>query len=426
MSQNQQFLQDFQNSMDKLSLINQKVQASLQQKKDFSDKLVNKLKEVNSKIQGLATQINQLRDNLDKLKGQVNSNSGSINDKDKQIADLNKNIYNLENEKKQLSQQLENFQKKCNDEKIAIQGKIDNDEALIRKLTEDNNTLKMQADSLTKELAGKGDTQSQHADELKKQTDEFQKQFSLQEQANKKQIDELMAHIQQSDNQILDLQKLLKEKTDEAASHAKTIDNNANNVQTNIAQLNKDIENLKAENDSLINKIKDATVAIGKAVENLELLSNSVPNSQTEKYIDKLFQEIEFSLQNISGAIQGQSSPSSNISSNSINTNTPLNLPQIGGPQIQTTVSNIINELNKKISQPNSGVKYTDALKQIKQPGVTINDIPTILSRNNIAFKNNQIMGGKKIKTAKKHRKYKGGYTYKNTKRKTITSKLVK
>ena len=428
MAQNQQFLQDFQNSMDRLGQMNEKIQQSLKQKKNFSDNLVNKLKEINTKIQGLAEQINQLRANLDKLKGQVNSNTGSINDKDKQISDLTNNISKLEEEKKQLSYQLEEFQKKMNDEKAAIQAKIDNDEAQIRKLTEDNTLLKNQADLLTKELAGKGDIQGQHSEQIKKQTEEFQQQFEAQEQANKKQIDELMGKIQQNDSQILELQKQLKEKTDEAASHAKKIDDSQNQGLTQITQLNKEIESLKAENDQLINKIKDATIAISKAIDNLELLANSVPNSQTEEYINKLFFEIENSLQNISGAIQGQSS--ANIKTNNptnLSPNESITISQIGGPPVQLEFKNIISELNKKKSQPNSGKKYTDALNELMQPGIKSTDVQSILSKNNISYKNNQIMGGKKSKRTRKIKKQRGGFTYKNSRRRrSITSKSLK
>jgi chromosome segregation ATPase len=427
MAQSPQFLQEFQNSMDRLGQMNVKIQDSLKQKKNFSDKLVNKLKEINNKIQGLAEQINQLRVNLDKLKGQVNSNTGSISNKDKQIADLTKNINILEAEKKQLSDQLEQFQKKCNDEKMVIQTKIDNDEAQIRKLMEDNLLLQSQADILTKELASKGDIQGQHAELIKKQTEEFQQKFAAQEQANKKQIDELMAKIQQNDNLILDLQKQLKEKTDEAASHSRTIDNTQNQGKTQILQLNKEIERLKADNDQLVNRIKDATIAITKAIDNLEILANSVPNSQTEEYIDKLFAEIENSLQNISGDIQGQSSikNTKNIS-NTISPNENVTIPQIGGPPVQLEFQNIINELNKKTSQPNSGRKYIDALNELNNPGITIADVPAILSKNNISYKNNQIMGGKKSKRTKKIKKQRGGFTYKNYRRKSITSKSLK
>jgi len=427
MSQNQQFLQDFQNSMDRLAGMNQKIQDSLKQKQQFSDKLVNKLKEINAKIQALAGQINQLKANLDQLKGQVNNNTTAIGDKDKQIADLTQRINALEAEKQQLGQQLADFQKKCNDEKLALQQKIDNDEAQIRKLTEDNVALKNQSDALTKELANQGDLQGQHAEQLKQQTEQFQQQLAQQEQANKQQIDALMAKIKESDDKVLDLQKQLQVKTDEAAAHAKTIEDSQSQGQTQIAQLNKQIQDLKTENDDLIERIKSATVAISQAIENLETLANSVPNQQTEQYIDKLFEEIELSIQNISGVLQGRSSQQGQPKGNQISPNETVTLTQVGGPEVQVQVQTILDELNKKNRQ-NAGQKYIDALKAIQQPGVTAKDIPNILSNNNIAYKNNQIMGGKsKSKKTKKVRKQRGGFTYKaNVRRRSISSKASK
>jgi chromosome segregation ATPase len=427
MSQNQQFLQDFQNSMDRLAGMNQKIQDSLKQKQQFSDKLVNKLKEINAKIQALAGQINQLKANLDQLKGQVNNNTSAIGDKDKQIAALTQRINALEAEKQQLGQQLADFQKKCNDEKLALQQKIDNDEAQIRKLTEDNVALKNQSDALTKELSNQGDLQGQHAEQLKQQTEQFQQQLAQQEQANKQQIDALMAKIKESDDKVLDLQKQLQVKTDEAAAHAKTIEDSQSQGQTQIAQLNKQIQDLKTENDDLIERIKSATVAISQAIENLETLANSVPNQQTEQYIDKLFEEIELSIQNINGVLQGRSSQQGQPKGNQISPNETVTLTQVGGPEVQVQVQTILGELNKKIRQ-NAGQKYIDALKAIQQPGVTAKDIPNILSNNNIAYKNNQIMGGKsKSKKTKKVRKQRGGFTYKaNVRRRSISSKASK
>ena len=55
MTQNQQFLQDFQDSMTKLNGMNELIQNSLKQKKEFSDKLVVKLKSINQKINDLST-----------------------------------------------------------------------------------------------------------------------------------------------------------------------------------------------------------------------------------------------------------------------------------------------------------------------------------------------------------------------------------
>ena len=423
MAQNQQFLQDFQSSMDKLNGMNDMIQNSLKQKKDFSDKLVLKLKDINEKIKDLAGQVTKLKESVNGLQGQVANNSTAIGDKDKQIADLTQKMTALEGEKQQISQQLTDFQKQNNDEKIALQQKIDADEAAIRKMTQDNETLKKQADTLTAELANRGDMASQHAEQIKNQTEEFQKQMAQVQQENQAKIDGLMAQIKDCDDKMLDLQKQLKDKTDEAAAHAQSITDTQTQGQNQIAQLNQQIEDLKKQNDDLIQRIIAATQAIKQATENLEILANSVPNQQTEQYIDQLFAEIEQSIKNISGVIQGN--PSQPVHQIQADEEITISVP--GGQPIQVPYKTIISELKRKAAQGGNVQKYKDALAQIRQAS-NPTDVTSILNNNNISYKNGAIMGGKKTKKmggkkTKKIRKQKGGFTYKaNSKRKGITS----
>ena len=425
MAQNQQFLQDFQSSMDKLNSMNDMIQNSLKQKKEFSEKLVAKLKDINQKIKDLAGQINQLKASVDSLQGQVSNNSGAISSKDKQIADLTQKITTLEGEKQQISEQLTNFQKQCNDEKAALQQKIDADEASIRKFTEDNEALKKQSDALTAELANNGATAAQHAEQIKTQTEEFQKQMAQAQQENQTKIDGLMAQIKDCDDKMLDLQKQLKDKTDEAAAHAQSITDTQTQGQSQIAKLNQDIEALKKENDDLIQRIIAATQAIKQATENLETLANSVPNQQSEQYINQLFAEIEESIKNISGVLQGnpiqpgpqpgpQPQPSQRINSSQL-----ISVQVPGGALEQVPFSTIIAGVQKKAGQSGNVQKYKDALKPLRQ-ATTPQQVTDILNQFNISYKNGAIMGGKKTK---KLRKQKGGFTYKlNSKRKGLST----
>ena len=276
-----------------------------------------------------------------------------------------------------------------------MQQKIDADEAQIRKLNEDNEALKKQADVLTAELSSKGDSQNQHAEQIKQQTEGFQKQLADQQQANQTQINELMAKIKDCDDKMLELQTQLKNKTDEVAAHAQSITDTQNKGESQITQLNEQITQLKSQNEDLTKRIVSATQAIMQATENLENLANSVPNQQSEQYIDKLFQEIEQSIQNISNVIQGKGQPTANGKLNANDTITPIN--QLNGQPIQVTYSNILGELSKKIKQ-NAGKQYIDASNELKQPGVTVNDVANILKKNGITFKNGAIMGGKRTK----------------------------
>lgn len=414
MAQNQQFLLDFKSSMDKLNGMNDMIQNSLAQKKEFSDKLIARLKDINEKIKNLAGQINQLKSTVDNLKGQVTNNSTAISDKDKQIADLTQKLNSLEGEKQQLAQQLTDFQKKCSDEQTALQQKIDADEATIRKLNEDNEALKKQADTLTAELTNKGDMASQHAEQIKNQTEDFQKQMAQVQQENQDKINGLMAQIKDCDDKMLDLQKQLKDKTDEAAAHAQSITDTQTQGQTQIDKLNQQIEDLKKENEDLVQRIIAATQAIKQATENLEILSNSVPNQQSEQYVEQLFKDIEQSIANISGVIQGK--PSQPIHQIDINEEITLTVP--GGQTVNVPFKVIISELKRKSSQGGNVQKYIDALAQMRQ-AKTSDEVNSILMHNNITYKNGAIMGGK----TKKIRRQKGGFTYKtNSKRKSLTS----
>jgi chromosome segregation ATPase len=418
MTQNTQFLQDFQDSMNKLNGMNELIQNSLKQKKEFSDNLVIKLKNINQKINDLAGEINKIKATIDGLQGQTNTNSTNINDKDKQIAQLTQRINELENEKQQIAQQLTDFQQKAIDEKNTLQQQIDNSEELIRKLTEDNTAIKNQANALTTELAGKGDIQTQHAEQIKTQTEEFQQQFEKQQQSNQSRINELMDKIKDCDDKMLDLQKQLKDKGDEAASHAQSITDTQNQGQSQIEQFNQQITQLKNENNDLVQRIISATQAIKQATDNLEILANSVPNQQSEQYINQLFSEIEQSIQNISGVIQGK--PISEIEPISeFKPNDEITIIQPGGQPQQVQFKVLLQELKRKSSQQGNVQKYKDALQQMRQ-AKTIKEIQIIMSRNNIVFRNNAIMGGKKTK---KNKKQKGGFSYKiNTKRRSITT----
>jgi DNA repair exonuclease SbcCD ATPase subunit len=422
MAQNPQFLQEFQASMDKLNGMNQTIQDSLKQKKEFSDKLVAKLKDINQKIKDLAGQINKLKTTLDGLQGQVNNNSASINDKDKKIAELTQQITTLEGEKQQIAQQLADLQKKCNDDSMALQQKIDAGEAQIRKLTEDNDALKKQTDALTAELSGKGDLQNQHAEELKKIQAE-----------NQAKIDGLLAQIKDCDDKMLELQKQLKDKTDEAAAHAKSITDTQTQGQAQIEQLNRQIEELKSDNNGLIQRIIEATQAINKATENLEILANSVPNQQSEQYINQLFSEIEQSIQQISNILQGSNVPASpQVQPQPANAKPWVNdtnkrFSSGDGGRVTLPFSGIIKRLDENIQKGDTKKNWAE-IKQKLLDANSADEVQSIINNYRLSFTANYVAGTKRRKMKHggkktKHMKQKGGFKYRtNTKRRSIVT----
>ena len=424
MSSPPQFLVDFQNSMTQLDTMNKKVQVTLAEKNRFNKKLQDRLQKINQMIQQLASVISNLKSKVDSLQGAVNTNSASIGNKDKEIADLTKRLSALEAEKQQLTQNLTALQTQANNETTALQQKIDTDEAQIRQLTNDNTLIKNKSDALEAELASKGDLPAQHAAELKKQTDDFQAQLAKQQQDNQLQIDQLMAQIKDREDQMAALQKQLQDKTAEADAHVKNITDTQNKGQAEIDQLNKQIAELQAANDDLVQRIIAATQAIMLANENLRLLSETAPNMQSEKEVDNLLDEIQNSIQTISNAIQGNPTQSSMYSSNKQNKVNIYVLDDKGQRRkidLDVLRGKLTDELNKARTTGNPGAGKLEQALIFLRSGDN-NALSDFLNNSGFRFyknSNKMIFGGKK--RTKKHRKQKGGYTYKaNIKRRSV------
>jgi len=188
---------------------------------------------------------------------------------------------------------------------------------------------------------------------------------------------------------------------------------------------------LQNENKELQQRIVAATESINTAVKNLQDISDDATNNQNTENVTKLFAQVEASIEDINKAIQGsptqgpptQGPPTQGPPTQGQSQSIPSSEPIIGvnGVPQGYTFGDLLNQLQTKSRQQNGRSKYSDALTQIKTTN-NINDIPKILNSSNIEFKNNSIMGGKKHKT-KKHRKQKGGFSYKlNSKRKGLST----
>ena len=418
------FLVDFQDSMSQLETMNNRVQGILAEKNRFNAKLQDRLRQISQMIKQLADVINKLKAKVDSLQGAVNTNSASIGDKDNQIADLTQRLNALETEKQQLTQNLSALQRQSSDDMNALQQKSDGDEAEIRRLTDANILIQNKSKALEAELASKGNLPAQHAAELKKQTDDFQGQLAKQQQDNQAQINKLMAQIKDREDQMAALQKQLQDKTAEADAHVQNIANTQTKGRAEIDQLNKQITDLQAANDDLVQRIIAATRAIVSANENLRLLSETAPNIQSEREVDNLLDEIQKSIQAISNSIQGnppltQSQMYSKKKEDTVRIDV---LDEKGQPR--TIAANVLRgklstELTRSKGLPAEGNLIT-AIAILNEKHYDV--LSSFLIGNNIRFtnhNNNIIVGGKK--RTKKHRKQKGGYTYKaNIKRRSV------
>ena len=425
MSNPPQFLTDFINNMNKLKQMNQNVQKTVDDKKNFNITLTNRLKNINGLIQKLATDINNLKAKVDGLQGQVNTNSSAIGDKDKQITDLTQKMKTLEAEKAALTQQLADLQNKTNAEKSDLQKRINDNEAKLRALIDQNAILDDRAKALDAELKSKGDLPRQHAEQIKKQADGFKQELDKQRLANQAEMDKLNVKIKSCEAAIQNLQKQLQDKTNEAASNAQKVSTAQNQSQGQIAQLTAEKNKLMAENNGLIERIKEANAAIIQALINLQALTDSAPNVQNQKELEDLLGQIEASIRAINTAIQtGQSA---SVASAAAPNRTEINvLDETGNPftgirklQQQIALSKLQEKLNKE-RVPVRQQKLKNAIAFIQNNKTNPAEIERYLQKEAFKFQkgNNEVtFGGKRTKKNKTQR---GGFTYKNSKRKSI------
>jgi hypothetical protein len=472
------FLQQFEQSIDKLSNINAAIEHNTKNKDAFIKVVNDGLSQINTKIQGLGTAIAKMKSDLNNLQKQVDANASAIGTSATEKQQLEAKITGLQSEKDQLTAQLQK-QKEESDAKIAeLQKKIDADEALLAQITAENNNLKSQVDALNKELAGKGDTQQQHAAEIQKLTDQNAQALKDQQTANDAQIDKLTAQIDENDAHI---QEILSNTNTQAQKLAKELldcEANIKTLQAQNQQLTTQVAQLTEQNQLLTAKIKAATTAINESVARLNELTDDVANAKNMEDVKKLFQEINDTIDKINLTLQDQSGNSGN-SGDSVNpvsglfaaitgseqapqapptsvqpevsTYNPQNLPDTrvavqfgknvplfkirtthdGGKieMINVTYNELMNKLQaKKLDSRGKNTQAYDkystlindinkAVKETETQSVdsSIQAVQTVLEDHKVIEKNGNLMGGKKRRTRKKNKK--GGYTYKKHKK---------
>ena len=430
MSQQPDFLNQFEEKMNKLTQVRSNIQQAIQFKQKFTDDLKLQLGRINERLQILSNLINELKNKATNLETQIGTNSSSIDEKEKQLQELRDQMARLTSEKDQLSQQFNQYRDETQKNIADQQTKIDNYEAQLRDLTQQKEAAVNQAISLQTELQNKGDQQAVHAEEIKRLTEESQKQLQEQEQQLMLKINECEEKLKKSEEQLIN----------KDAEHQQTkqqIDQQLNQNQGQLTDLQKQIDQLKQENQSLVQRLVAATEAINQASEDLIQLTESVPNVQTKQDVDKLLgeisQKIESSIENIGRAAQGQGPqpplpPRNNVGGPlprpSFTDNDTVTLDgkpvQIG--QLKAMLRDKDAILKRNLSNYKPDNQYKKALNEINN-AASLQNILDILKRNGVGMKNDKIFGGRKKRT-KKNKKQKGGFTYKkNFKRTGITSR---
>ena len=296
---------------------------------------------------------------------------------------------------------------------------------------------------------------TQNIDRVEGERDELARQITQIQEEHRRQIEQLeQQHRQQLEEQ---LQQLREQKAREMAENINRVEGERDNLARQLAEANErvnatsgnideinnkckadidklteEIAQLKKENEGLVQRIIAATQAITLATENLRLLSDTPPNPRTEAEVDHLFDEIQSSIQGISNAIQGNSNEAyRNNRSNSI--------PKIRVADESGNIRTIdLQKLNSVLNQTlndarNEGdaakiKKLEDAIQVFKNntgEGKNPQTIADFLNANYFRFYNHSnkvLVGGKKRanKKTKKVKLQKGGFTYKNVKRRSI------
>jgi DNA repair exonuclease SbcCD ATPase subunit len=408
------FLEEFQQSIDKLNGLKTRLEQKSAEKTRFNTTLVASLKSIKDKIAALANQINQFKLMVDGLQGQVNNNAANVKAKEDEIARVTQQVAGLEEQKKQLTDQLAQAQQQLAQQGQEAQQKINDSEAQLRDLTAKNEEIQKQLDAVNAQLAGKDNLQAQQAEAARQQLEN-------QAKANQEQQEKLTARINELEANLQDIQKQLQDKTAEAAAQVDTINRKEQEGQAQIAGLTAQVTDLQAKNEDLINRIAAATGVINATVEKLQELIMNEPNPDE---ITNEIAEIELAIGNIARVIQGQAPAQQGLgppqpaqAQEGLPGNTPITIEGT-----TKSLGAIIQQLNEKIAyltkRGYSGDKYQEALDALRTAR-TAEDVVRIISPS--VYKNGNVFGGKKTK--KNRRKQKGGFVYKQkSKRRSISS----
>jgi chromosome segregation ATPase len=466
------FLAEFQESLNRLSQLNNIVKKNTDNKRKFSSFVIGELEKIKQRIAAIVVKINELKSRLDDLQGQVVQNNNGIQSKDSEISQLKQQLDQLTREKDSLNMQLVEANR-LRDENVnkaqGLQTVIDQKEVEIQNLTAQNSSLSNEVNALKQDLTSRGDVQAQHAQAIEQLRKENEAALNNQGQQNQVQIQQLqqqiaekeqqlqtnIGQIQQLQQQIVEkdqqlqtnvgqiqqLQEQIALKDQEIARLQSDASNSSQTLNAELEQIKQELNNTKlalqngqaekaqliAENDDLIERIKAATITINEATQHLRELTDEDFYNKSTTDVSELIAQIEQLLQNISNAIQtGQTSsqqvqvgPNRQTRMGQLNRDVMIN----GNPM---NIENLLNQLkNKSDSEArNTGRKenkytlannyiknYLDKNQNISNEDLN-NMVRTALLTNGIGINNGSVRGGKKT-----HKKYKLRKSYNKTKR---------
>lgn len=413
---NANFLQEFDDSLKKLSQLNDVIVANTQSKKEYSTAIIQNLKAINEKIKGLLDKVKQLKTQVVGLQGQVNTNTSGVTKNQVLITELQQKIAQLTSETTACDNNLKELTEQSTADVAAAQQKIDECEQKLAGLTQQNITIQAEVDALKKASTGNSDLATQ-IDEITKQNAAQLKQ--IQDENNAK-IADLTLQINRSDEEIARLTQESTGNTTQLQAQLAQQQTDITAYQQQLAVLQQQTDELKKENDDLIQRIIAATTVINNATQNLQQLSDPTNYSQAE--LAQAFAEIEKSIQDISNALQNSTPEGGPGSRRGLN-NPDIHLQNMDKKPFTLKQRQLIDILKEKPQIDNftrGPSKYALALQAVQNART---EQEVLDGLKGIEIKNNTVMGGKKHKNqkhrTKKNRKQKGGFKYSNKAKRT-------
>lgn len=439
MSQNPDFLNNFQNSLDRLANLNSIIEENNKGKQEFSEVVFRRLREINEKIRSLGNKIKDLKDKLATLEQQVSMNNVNIENRDANVNRLQSQIERLTAERDELKKQIVDINQRSQAELQNLQQRIDQSEAQIRQLTEQNANLNQQIQELNNAATQRGNeaaAQSQaiqeHATKMEEQRQQHAAELEQMKQQNSAQMEQLKQQIEEKDRAMTELQANTAAEIQRLNEQLAALTQEKDASQAQIAQLQQQIQQLTDQNNNLIQRIISATDAINEAMNALEKMNNPAELQQNLQQATALFQEVEASLENIFSAIHGRKivyigdknlDEIQNMPDN-INNDSIINIDNQGNTMRYGELKDgLLKKVKQKPDDPN--FKYRLALKEIKS-NPDPNKIPEILMKYGISFNNGVVVGGKKYRKTRKIRKQKGGFIYNTPSSRKKRSSLTK
>lgn len=445
MSLQPDFLNQFQQKMDKLNAVRSGIQASVQSKEQFANYLKSRLQEINNGLKQLTGLISELKNKADNLETQISTNNTSIGDKERQLQQLSKQLETLNIERNELiakMSQQDNDTKSQMAQMQQLQNQINNYEVQLRDLKQLSESQSGELNALRQEMTRTGDERDRaHVQELARLTEQSRQQLEQQEA-------QLMQKIKECEAKMMGFDQQIRDKETGFAAKQREIEEKMMQAQNSGTSLQSEIVNLRNENEGLVKRLIDATNAINQSADDLQLLMADIPNAQSKQEIEALLnsisQQMGQSIDNISRATQGQPMmtqgpmgtmtqmppPSQMLSPGLVSpmqgqpglpNNTPINVQ--GVTKELGYLKKLLQEKIRQVTRtnPNAVGKYVEALKKIS--GATS---PQEVSNYLGNFDKSRITGSLYVKggrKTRKNRKQKGGFIYKTTNKTRRNSK---